>query len=78
MGKTETVNIHHAKTHLSKLLADVEKGAEITIARNGEPIAKLVRIPKHRVPTPNKYKGQIWMSDDFDEMSEEELKLWGY
>ena len=40
--KTTTVNTHEAKTQLSRLLALVEKGEEIVIARNGKPIAKLV------------------------------------
>lgn len=78
MVKAATVNVHDAKTHLSRLLSRVEAGEDIVIARNGEPIARLVRYKKARIPTPNKYKGQIWMSDDFNEMSEEELKLWGY
>ena len=37
-----TVNIHHAKTHLSQLLARVENGETITIARAGKPVADLV------------------------------------
>jgi prevent-host-death family protein len=41
----ETVNIHHAKTHLSQLLSRVELGEEITIANRGVPVAKLVPIP---------------------------------
>ena len=77
MGKVATVNTHHAKTHLSKLLARVEAGEEVVIARNGEPVAKLVPIKKRGIPTPNTYKGQGWMSDDFDEMSDEDLRLWG-
>ena len=36
-----TVNVHHAKTHLSRLLARAEAGEEITIARNGIPVARL-------------------------------------
>jgi prevent-host-death family protein len=78
MKPAETVNVHQAKTHLSRLLSRVERGETIVIARDGTPVAKLVRVPK-RVPkpTPNKYKGQIWMSPDFDEMSEEELAEWG-
>ena len=40
-----TVNIHHAKTHLSQLLSRVELGEEITIANRGVPVAKLVPIP---------------------------------
>ncbi|MEX0784729.1 MAG: type II toxin-antitoxin system prevent-host-death family antitoxin [Dehalococcoidia bacterium] len=41
--KTTTVNTHEAKTQLSRLLALVEHGEEVVIARNGKPIAKLVR-----------------------------------
>jgi prevent-host-death family protein len=79
MKPAVTVNVHEAKTHLSRLLAEVENGAEVIVARNGVPIAKLVPFRRQRrIPTPNQYKGQIWISDDFDEMSEEELKLWGY
>ena len=40
---TKTVNVHDAKTHLSKLLADVEAGDEVVIARRGQPVARLVR-----------------------------------
>jgi prevent-host-death family protein len=41
MPKT-MVNVHEAKTHFSKLLARVEKGERITVARAGKPVAKLV------------------------------------
>ena len=40
----KTVNIHQAKTTLSALLAEIERGEEVVIARNGTPIAKLVRV----------------------------------
>jgi prevent-host-death family protein len=48
----KTVNVHEAKSTLSALLAEVEHGEEVTIARNGQPIAKLVRItlPQSRSP----------------------------
>jgi prevent-host-death family protein len=39
------VNIHHAKTNLSKLIAAVESGEEVIIARNGKPVVKLVVVP---------------------------------
>jgi prevent-host-death family protein len=73
-----TVNIHDAKTHLSKLLVRVEKGEEIVIAKAGKPIARLV---PERPPSPSKRvpgfgKGKVWIADDFDEMSESELALW--
>lgn len=62
------MNVHEAKTHFSKLLARVELGEEIVIARAGKPVARLVPMP----PEPGKrplglFKGQIWMSDDFDD-----------
>ena len=50
---SETVNIHEAKTHLSRLLERVQAGEEITIAKAGRPIARLTAIdhrPKDRVP----------------------------
>lgn len=62
------VNIHEAKTHLSRLLVKVADGEEVIIARNGEPVAKLVAITqpsKKRVL--GQYKGEIWISDDFDD-----------
>src|ERR1700693_5165933 len=42
---SRTVNIHEAKTHLSKLLAAVESGEEVIIARSGKPIARLSAVP---------------------------------
>ena len=64
----DTVNVHEAKTHLSRLLERVERGEEIVIARAGKPIAKLVAIePAPRRRPMGLYKGQIRMSDDFDE-----------
>jgi prevent-host-death family protein len=41
-----TVNVHEAKTHFSKLLARVEKGARITVARAGKPVAMVVPLPR--------------------------------
>ena len=61
------VNIHQAKTNLSKLLQRVALGDEIIIAKAGVPMAKLVPLqvekPKRRLGL---YKGQIWMADDFN------------
>ena len=72
------VNVGQAKTGLSKLLARVEAGEEIEIARNGVPVARLVRI--ERQPGPGArfldayglLAGQISIGDDF-EFTEEEL-----
>jgi prevent-host-death family protein len=62
------VNIHEAKTHLSRLLAQVEAGEEVTIARNGEPVAKLVAIGKNsKKRVLGQYRGEIVIADDFDD-----------
>ncbi len=61
----ESVNIHRAKTHLSRLLDRVAAGEEIIIARNGKPVAKLV--PVRREPRrPGRLKGRIRIAADFD------------
>lgn len=74
----DSVNVHEAKTHLSKLLARVAKGEEITIAKAGEPVARLVPArktpPARRVPGID--KGKLKIASDFDRMSEAELELW--
>ena len=68
IAQLDTVNVHEAKTHLSRLLERVERGEEITIARAGKPVAKLVPItPVTKRGLLGKYKGQIWMSEDFDD-----------
>lgn len=60
------VNIYDAKTNLSKLLADVERGEEILIGRAGEPVAKLSPIEKSRREI-GFADGLIVIADDFDE-----------
>jgi prevent-host-death family protein len=61
------VNIHQAKTHLSRLLQRVAGGEEITIARAGVPVARLVAVEPLRTPRPmGMYRGQFTVPDDFD------------
>ena len=60
------VNIHHAKTHLSKLIAQAENGEEVIIARNGKPVVKLVAVtPVKRKSLLGALKGKFSISDDF-------------
>ena len=75
---TKTVNVHDAKTHLSKLLEDVERGEEVVIARRGKPVAKMVRYERNeRAPWGStKLTGPIDESA-FDPMSDDELREWG-
>jgi len=70
------VNVHEAKTHLSRLLLKVVDGEEIIIARDGTPVARLVKYET----TPKKdwmgsLEGQIWISPDFDD--EVDPETWG-
>lgn len=63
-----TVNIHEAKTHLSRLLKRVEDGEEITIARAGKPVARLTAVrdrPANRVPGMD--KGKVVIHPNFDD-----------
>lgn len=79
MKDSKQVNVHEAKTTLSQLLAEVEGGREIIVARNGKPVAKLVPIPRKKRLRLGMWKGEIWMSPDFDApLSDDELKAWGY
>ena len=65
MSKTTTVNIHEAKTHLSRLLERVAAGEEVTIAKSGKPVARLVPIdPPAR--TLGLDAGRVIVPDDFD------------
>lgn len=66
MGTMAEVNVHEAKTHLSRLLLRVAGGEEIVIARAGKPVARLVPIE----PKPQRVIGQddglFEVPDDFD------------
>jgi prevent-host-death family protein len=65
---TDSVTIHEAKTHLSKLVARVEAGEQFIVRRGKVPVAMLVRYePPQRVRAPGAWKGRIWMADDFNE-----------
>ena len=72
------VNVGQAKTDLSRLLARVEAGEDVEIARNGVPVARLVRVEPSERPGERFLNGwgvlagQIWISEDF-EFGEEEL-----
>lgn len=75
---SELINIHEAKTQLSKLLSRVALGEEFTIANRGVPVAKLVpytppEIKEDRVA--GRLAGQIQISQDFDEPDEEIINL---
>lgn len=61
----EILNVHAAKTNLSKLLARVAQGEEIVIAKGGIPVARLVPYASDAPARPlGVYAGKVWMSDD--------------
>lgn len=63
----KTVNIHAAKTHLSRLVDDVAAGDEIIIAKHGKPIARLVPLqPKAGKRVLGRLAGKLRVPDDFD------------
>lgn len=74
--------VHQAKTQLSKLLADVERGEEVVIARGSTPVARLVPVnpPEPVIKQPRvagRLKGKIDLTDAFFEpLPDDELALW--
>ena len=71
-----SVNVHEAKTHLSRLLERVEAGEEVVIARAGRPIARLV--PYRRRTEPRSlgiWRGRVTIGPEFDEADDEIARL---
>jgi prevent-host-death family protein len=61
------VNVHQAKTHLSRLLQRVAAGEEVIIAKSGVPAARLVAIEaRNKIRPLGMDRGRIWIADDFD------------
>jgi prevent-host-death family protein len=75
---SEMVTVTEAKTQLSSLIERVVDGEEIVIRRGQQPVAKLIRydtpLVRRRL---GGLRGQIWMSDDFDEPDEGLERLFG-
>jgi len=73
----KTVNIHEAKTHLSKLIEEASKGKPFIIAKAGKPIVKVVPIDAptgRQVRRIGFLKGQFLIPDDFDQMGRGEIE----
>ena len=62
----DTVNIHQAKTQLSRLIERVCAGEEIIIARSGKPVARLAPLEPRRPRRLGLLKGKIWVAKDFN------------
>jgi len=66
------VNIHEAKTHLSRLIKEVQEGEEVIIAKGNKPIARLVLVPEARPKRRlGSSKGLITISSDFNQPLED-------
>jgi prevent-host-death family protein len=76
MAQPVTYNVHYAKTHLSELLARVERGEQIVIARAGKPVVRLEPYTSPRVEFGFLDVGLIPDEVFFEPMSEEELAEW--
>lgn len=69
-----TINIHEAKTHLSRLVDEVSAGEELIIAKAGKPLARLVPIKLARpARKPGFLKGKMRIANDFDTALPSEL-----
>jgi prevent-host-death family protein len=70
----EVVNMHEAKSTLSRLVERALAGEEIVIARSGEPLVRLVPVVRRNKPRqPGKWRGKLWIADDFDRLPDEIL-----
>jgi len=68
----QAVNIHEAKTHLSRLVERVEAGEEVIIARAGRPVARLVAYRPRKAPrSPGLWRGRVVLAPDFDAPDED-------
>ena len=71
------VGVRQAKAQLPRLLARVEAGEEVVIARRGEPVVRLVPCKPRKERRPGRLKDKIVIPDDFlDPLPEDELMLW--
>ena len=65
------VNVHEAKTHLSKLLEKAMNGEEVVIAKSGKPVVRLVPVKQDPEEWWGMDEGKGWVADDFDELSDD-------
>ena len=69
-----TINIHDAKTHLSRLVAAAAKGEPFIIAKAGKPLVKVVPVDAPDAPERFDFmKGHFTVPDDFDTMDQQEI-----
>jgi prevent-host-death family protein len=71
----KVVNVHEAKTHLSRLLEKAHAGEEIILAKAGKPYARLMPLEKMEERQPGRYPHTI-PDSFFDQLPEDELEMW--
>lgn len=78
-GTPQQVGIHEAKTHLSRLVREVEGGAEIILTRDGAPVARITGVPDATsvASSYGLFKGQFELPEDFDADSADLADLFG-
>ncbi len=74
LANMKLVNMHQAKSQLSKLVEEALAGQDVVIARNGVPTVRLTRFSDDILRTPGALKGEIFIPDDFDEIDEEIIR----
>jgi prevent-host-death family protein len=71
------VNMHEAKTNLSKLVEAAERGEDVLLARSGKVVARIVALQPTRTRQLGQWSGKVRMAEDFDApLPEGELALW--
>lgn len=74
---TKIVNMHEAKTNLSKLVEEAEHGEDILLARAGKVVARIVALRPARARELGQWKGKVRMAEDFDApLPEDDLAHW--
>jgi prevent-host-death family protein len=65
--RTRIVNVHEAKTHLSRLLEQVARGDDVVIAKAGKPVARLIPFAAPGQRRLGDDRGRVIIADDFDQ-----------
>lgn len=74
---SETINVYEAKTNLSRLIARVEAGEEITLSRNGRAVARIVPLSWGAAArVPGVWKSRVRIADDFDDFTDADERDW--
>ena len=76
MDSPETVNVHEAKTHLSRLLDRAHRGEEIILAKAGKPYARLMPLALEGRRGPGQLPDLVVGPEFFEPLPEEELRAW--